>query len=326
VRRLTAAAFVLAAVAALAPPVDAFLIFGGGVRWRTFPVRYVITDRNVPGVSAGQVQAAVATAFASWQATPSAQVSTVFDGFTNAEPDVDGDGLSVIGFQSRPDLPGVLGQTKFTVDTVTSQLLESDILLNTIFNWSVAPNGETARFDVQSIATHEIGHFFGLGHSALGETELIGGQRRVLGKSAVMFPIAFPPGNTEDRRLKPDDVAGISGIYPTPAFLGDTAAITGRVVRNGVGVLGAHVMAIHPATGVTVGALSLNDEGQFTILGLEPGLYLLRVEPLDDADTRSFFLPGANVDIDFRVSYFPTLVPAPAGGAGQPIVIGVTPK
>jgi hypothetical protein len=324
-RRAAGIGLFLAIAAAAAPPVDAFLIFGGGVRWRTLPVQYFITDRDVPGVSANQLQAAVDAAFATWTGVPTVQISSQFAGFTNAEPGVT-DGATVIGFLSDPQQAQVLGQTSFRVDTVTNQLTEADIFLNATFNWSVAPAGEGAHFDVQSIATHEIGHLFGLGHSALGETELFSTGRRVIAKRAVMFPIAYSPGNIDDRVLKPDDVAGISGIYPTAAFDRHAGAITGRVLKNGDGIFGAHVVAIHPATGATVGAFSLDSQGRFTILGLEPGLYLLRVEPLDDASTTSFFVSGANIDINFRVTYFPRLVPVPAGGAGNAIDIEVTPK
>ena len=316
----------LAIVAALAPPVDAFLIFGGAVRWGVFPVRYFITNRDAPGVSAEQLQAAVDAAFASWNGLPTAVTSSEFGGFTGLEPGED-DGLTVIGFRSRPELERVLGQTSFHVDTVTDQLIEADIFLNTTFDWSVAPAGETSRFDVQSIATHEIGHLFGLGHSALGETELLaGGGRRVIAKRAVMFPIAYPPGNIDDRQLKADDATGLSVAYPTPEFERERGAITGRVRRNGAGLFGAHVIAIHPTTGVAVGSFSLDSQGTFTILGLDPGYYLVRVEPLDDADAGSFFVAGANVDTNFRVTYFPQLVAVPSGGVGSSIQIEVAPR
>ena len=76
------------------------------------------------------------------------------------------DRSSVIGFRSRPDLDRTLGATTFTFDDVTGEILESDIFLNTTFDWSVAPNGETDRFDVESILVHEVGHLLGFGHSA----------------------------------------------------------------------------------------------------------------------------------------------------------------
>ena len=61
------------------------------------------------------------------------------------------------------------GQTALFVNEGTL----SDIFLNATFDWSVAPSGTSGRFDVQSILTHELGHFHGLGHSALGEPKLL---------------------------------------------------------------------------------------------------------------------------------------------------------
>jgi hypothetical protein len=323
VKRPAALVVVLAALLALAPPLDAFLLFGGPIRWGVFPVRYFVSNSDVPGVTAEDLRVAVDAAFAAWNGLDTAVTSAEFVGFTGAEPGV-ADGLTVIGFQSRPELDRVLGQTSFQVDSITDQLVEADIFLNATFPWSVAPAGESGRFDTQSIATHEIGHLFGLGHSALGETELIaGGGRRVIAKRAVMFPIAYPPGNVDDRQLKVDDAAGLSTAYPTPAFDREAGAIQGRVRKNGVGIFGAHVVAIHPGTGVAIGAFSLDGQGSFVVRGLDPGFYLVRVEPLDDADAGSFFAAGAGIDTDFRVTYFPRLVAVPSGGAGESIQVEV---
>jgi hypothetical protein len=338
-KRRIALLVVLTAAVALAPGLSAFLRFGVQVgnrvillKWAQLPVRYFITNRDVPGVTAPQLQTAVASAFAAWSNVPMAQLSAQFGGFVGAEP-VNRDGVTVIGFQARPDLDRVLGATTHNIDNVTGAIIESDIFLNTMrdpttpLDWSVAANGETGRFDVQSISTHEIGHLFGLGHSALGETELRSdGGRRVLGKNAVMFPIAFPAGNIADRVLKPDDIAGISGIYPTSAFLNSLGSISGRVTLNNAGVFGAHVTAFNPSTGALVGAFTLDLQGTFTIDGLPPGVYAVRVEPLDDGDIESFFDEDSPVNINFKPTYYAKLVAVPAGGAGPAIEIRVQPK
>ena len=115
-----------------------------------------------------------------------------------------------------------------------------------------------------------------------------------------MFPIAFSAGDINDRTLKADDIAGISDIYGNATFQRQTGSISGKVTKNGRGVLGAHVVAFNPATGKLVGGFSLSDDGSFVIAGLEPGPQVLRVEPLDDGDIYSFFDETMNIDVDFQ--------------------------
>jgi hypothetical protein len=295
------------------------------IQWNASPVRWAVTERDGPGVSAAQFQATMARAFATWEAVPTATIAFQFAGFTRAEPFEDDD-RSVLGFQNEPELERVLGATGFVIDVLTGEIVESDIFFNTTFNWSVAAAGDAGRFDLESVALHEIGHFIGLGHSALGETEVRPtGGRRVLASSAVMFPISFGAGNIADRELQPDDIAGVSDIYPADNHRARTGAARGRVSKNGAAVFGAHVVAFNPETGDLVGGFSVNENGEFEITGLEPGPHVIRVEPLDDADVESFF-EDPRVDLDFRVAYYERLFVAPRGGVGERFEVQVRPK
>ena len=336
-RRTPRLAFILLAVLAalFGSDVKAYLKLGSRIstgvvqiKWTPgqMPVRYSVTNRDVSGVTAMQLQQALERAFSAWTSVPTAGISAQFVAFTGAEPGAD-DQTSVIGFRSRPDLDRVLGSTSFKIDESTGLVVESDIFLNSTVNWSVTSGGEASRYDVESISVHEIGHLLGLGHSALGETELQGTGRSIRGKRAVMFPIAYPPGNIEDRTLEADDVAGISDVYPTPAFTSDTGAISGRVTRSGAGgIFGAHVTAFNLTTGTLTGGFSLTQTGDFVIGGLLPGLYVVRAEPLDDADVSLFFDEETSVPINFRPAYFERLVAVPAGGTSGTIEIRVQSK
>jgi hypothetical protein len=335
-QRLRGAAATLTALLFIcghASPSFAYLKFGYELngkdytlRWNTTPVRYYITADSVAGVTATQFQDAIGRAFSTWQSVSTASIAYEFAGFTRSLPGED-DGRSTLGFLSEPDLDRVLASTSYLIDATNGELLESDIFFNSVFPWSTAAAGERGKWDLESIALHEIGHLSGLGHSALGETELVAGQgRRVLSSDSVMFPIALGTGDISMRTLRPDDIAGLSDLYPDNRFNATTGSLSGKVTKGGQGVYGAHVVAFNTRSGDMVANFALTPGGQFSIAGLAPGAYVVRVEPVDDADTDSFFDPTEPADINFQATYFGRLVLVPRGGDSGLIDVRVVAK
>lgn len=331
--RVVAATAAMALGAGTLTPALAYLKFGYQINGRSFtlkwnapPVRYYVNESGVPGVPPAAFEAAIGRAFDTWEAVPTASISYQFAGFTRSLPGED-DGRSTLGFLNEPSFDRVLASTSYLIDNVTGELIESDIFFNSAFDWSVAEQGERERWDLESIAVHEIGHLSGLGHSAIGETEVMQDVgRRVLSTASVMFPIALGTGDVSGRDLRADDIAGLSDLYPAEQFATRTGSVSGRVTKNGRGVLGAHIVAFDVASGDMVANFTLTTDGQFSIAGLAPGPHVVRVEPLDDADIDSFFDPSDPIDIDFRTRYYDRLVIVPRGGDSGAVTIAVVPK
>jgi hypothetical protein len=237
----------------------------------------------------------VDASFATWTSAPNValQISRAAD--TN-KPAVGFDGVNLICFVCNDSSSFGSGTDTLAVTITTTadaagqdtkhgntsafagQILDADILFNPSVQWSTgsAPIGNQQ--DLQTVATHEIGHFFGLDHSAV--------------VRAIMNPFAPPILTT----LSYDDVAGMSLLYPKSSPDVSTGTLSGTIrFTSGAGVFGAHVFADSNTGNMSfgpnirkspIGTLTRPD-GTYTISGVPPDSYTVTVEPLDQPVTNS---------------------------------------
>ena len=271
------------------PAADRWSMNSFAVTWDLNPK----TGSNVQG--SRTVHDAIAASFATWQQAPNAIVN-VEEGapsdvssessspanvnlicFVCTDVDFADDSTLAITITTTADAAGKPdghgGVTQFA-----GQILKSDIIFNPRVTFTTDPGGVGE--DLQTVATHEIGHFFGLDHSAV--------------VRSIMFPFA-----SDLTTLSYDDVAGISTLYPkgTPDFA--AGSIAGRVAfPSGAAVFGAHVFAestsgkqpLGPNIRKSpIGTLSRPD-GSYLIQGLPADKYTVTAEPLDG--------PVANSDVN----------------------------
>lgn len=148
---------------------------------------------------------------------------------------------------------------------------------------------------LEMVVAHEVGHCLGLAHSDLNSTwEARAGTPAANregfypeGTAALHADPIMSYGGWHDLLgLTPDDITGISLLYPTREFTESTGAIGGRLVfAHGRGVSHAYVQAVltSPATGPHLGPGAFTDaQGQFLVEGLPPGHHLFWAHPIGD--------------------------------------------
>ncbi len=207
------------------------------------------------------------------------------------------------------DAPGETAGTSGPASFV-GQILDADILFRNDGLATFAtpgalatPQGQGA-YDLESLLAHELGHFFGLDHSAVWR--------------AIMFPFAPPPGTflgsrptaeTPDAPLADDDRTGLRSLYPDSNDTVNVGSIRGRILPANpfalvlesppsagqavTGIFGAQVVALDADSGAVVagalGGWSCNAsipptrfDGSFQIDRLPVGRnYKIYAEPLD---------------------------------------------
>lgn len=119
-----------------------------------------------------------------------------------AEYNEDGPNANIILFQDTKwqysSVDNTLAKTTVTYDNDTGEILDADIEINHAYN-EYTTDDEVVVYDLQSILTHEIGHFIGLDHTP---------------DFAATMNAGYQEGTIELRTLESDDIDGLCAAYP----------------------------------------------------------------------------------------------------------------
>jgi hypothetical protein len=289
-KNLYIAAIVVAVTLAVTIPIYSYTIAtsnsaSGDIvqnHWKStaFPITWQMNPVQGPNVTGTRTQADVFLAsFKTWQDLTTASISFTRGADTAPTVRQGIDGINVVTTNTLPgDLPtGVLALTGTVVFSQTGvdslgrtidfpgQIVEADIYFSSVVPFTTNTTALPGAVDLQSVATHEIGHFLGLDHSAL--------------ISATMF-WTVGSGFVYPRTLSADDIAAVSTLYPAASFA-SKGSISGTIrTTANAAVYGAVVVAVN-ANGTPVASAITDPTGAYTIAGLDAGSYTVYAEPLD---------------------------------------------
>jgi hypothetical protein len=181
-----------------APVMDAASFKLLGVKWKAFPVRYLIDPSNRDGLMENSVATSVEASFATWDGATSKNLFSNAGRWTGPNPDPTvPDYTNVVYWGSMGD-PKIIAMTTIWYTRGTKELVDTDIQMNDDMRWGI---DVSTAFDIQNIATHEAGHVCGL-------ADLYGPRDTEL----TMYGYGSP-GETKKRSLAPGDEAGLRKLY-----------------------------------------------------------------------------------------------------------------
>src|SRR5260370_15532903 len=266
-------------------------------------------DGNVIITADSDPMKALQGAATAWSSVPTAAVNFLPLQTTSAVND-GADRQHVMVFVDTPENRSIVGSAlAVTVATffIDGRIVDADIVFNPTVKFSTTLAPKT--FDLQSVATHEMGHALGANHSGVW--------------SASMFYGTAEQANSQSL-LSEDDAAFLTSAYPGVGAAEQYGMISGTILRTtGDPVFGAFLVATDPSTGVTVGGFSSLTDGTYSFQAPR-GSYLLYAEPLNGevlpANLYLTSIQNALVNTSFYTTA-PQLVDVSTGQASANIVV-----
>lgn len=199
-----------------------------------FPMEWYLGDTPEDSVAEGTEPEILEAAWAHWEIeAPCATLSTTYMGVREGNrTGKDDDDVNTIYFDDPADTAGagILGVTYTTPTSDVAFTLsgdtyvyakDSDIVFNDDIDWASnedIDNGCSQEYALEAVATHEIGHLWGLGHSCE-EGEAC---PELDERYATMY-WSIGPCSTYQSVLKSDDIEGITALYgPYASFYSES--------------------------------------------------------------------------------------------------------
>lgn len=253
-------------------------------------ISIVINDAGSDNIADGSEETALKNAIEAWNALDSTTATLVENTSPSQKARTDWSSSSIhLMWFDETNSSGYFPPGSGTVAITpiwffgNGTISDADVLFNGS-GFAFTTSGVPGAFDVQDVATHELGHLLGLDHSGVA--------------GASMYPYVDPTVILH-RSLSEDDEHGLRDAYPSGSF----GSIAGRVVRSvGGGVAGAWVSARDEGGRLAGGALA-DGSGYYTLHGLDAGTYTLFARPLDEPVSSSNLTSGHSVVTDFEPAY-----------------------
>ena len=249
-------------------------------------------SRDVPFA---QVESAIAASFKTWEDLPNCAMAFT-RGENRTETGAANDGIYQIYWRENSnvddglDLTGALAVTRLT--TYVGGGRDGEIAdVSLVFNgnqYQWATDGNPSRVDIAEVATHEIGHTFGMGHSPVGVS--------------TMFP-RTGTGTLQHRTLCSDDIIGASALYPSANFAGETGVLRGSLRDSSGNALFGGLLVVNDLNGNVIATGISQRDGNYRIAGLPPGDYTVFAQPINPSgglyfsrDDMSSFYASSSTD------------------------------
>jgi len=146
-------------------PSACYGFLGKGVQWKELPQSLFVNTTNDDGLSQAFITGTLNTSEETWNSAADIQLYSGYTVDNSANWDDSApDGRNETSFASYPN-EGVIAVTNiwgyFGGPVQTREIVEFDILFNNFYSWGDASDNPSL-MDVQNIATHEMGHGWGL--------------------------------------------------------------------------------------------------------------------------------------------------------------------